>query len=80
MEEILQDPAKFEELLKERETQKVNVLKKIASPIPSRKSERIQSSDRVEPMTALVKADIETVKLPRGRRWRNSIQTFPSSA
>ena len=44
MEEILQDPAKFEELLKEREKQKV--VRKIASSIPSRNSERIRSSER----------------------------------
>ena len=39
MEEILQDPSKFEELLKEREKQTMKAVKKISSPIPSRKSE-----------------------------------------
>jgi len=36
MEEILQDPAKFEELLREREKPPVQAVKKFASPVPSR--------------------------------------------
>ena len=43
MEEILQDPAKFEELLKEREKQTVKVVKKIAS---STEKERAHSEQR----------------------------------
>ena len=35
MEEILQDPTKFEELLKEREQPPVKPVKKFASPLPS---------------------------------------------
>ena len=49
MEEILQDPAKFEELLKEREqSPRPKPVKKFASPLPSRQSMRPKTSERVD--------------------------------
>ena len=46
MEEILQDPAKFEELLKEWEQPPRSVpVKKFASPSSSRTSERVDIAD-----------------------------------
>ena len=49
MEEILQDPAKFEELLKEREQPpRPKPVKKFASPLPSRQSMRLQTSERAD--------------------------------
>jgi len=48
MEEILQDPVKYEELLKEREKPPVNAVKKFVSPVPSRRSESLRSSERVD--------------------------------
>ena len=38
MEEILQDPARFEELLREREKPPAKPVKKFVSPVPSRQS------------------------------------------
>ena len=48
MEENLQDPAKFEELLKEREHPPVKPVRKFASPLPSRQSVRLRMSERVD--------------------------------
>ena len=48
MEEILQDPAKFEELLKEREKPPVKPVKKFASPLPSRQCVRLRTSERMD--------------------------------
>ena len=49
MEEILQDLAKFEELLKEREQPpRPKPVKKFASPLPSRQSMRLLTSERVD--------------------------------
>jgi len=49
MEEILQDPAKSEKQLKEREQPpRPKPVKKFASPLPSRQSVRLQTSKRVE--------------------------------
>ena len=48
MEEILQDPAKFEELLKEREQPLVKPVKTFASPLPSRQSVCLRTSERVD--------------------------------
>ena len=47
MEEILQDPARFEELLREREKPLVKPVNKFVSPIPSRQSGRLRTSERV---------------------------------
>ena len=48
MEEILQDP-KFEELLKEREQpSRPMPVKKFVSPLPSRQSMRLQTSERAD--------------------------------
>ena len=48
MEEILEDPAKFEELLKEREKPAVMVVKKLASPVPLRQRIRLRHNDEEE--------------------------------
>jgi len=48
MEEILQDPAKFEELLKEREQPAVKVVKKLASPVPLRQRIRRRHNEEEE--------------------------------
>ena len=48
MEGILQDPEKFEELLKEREKPPFKANKKFALPIPSRQSVRLWTSERVD--------------------------------
>ena len=48
MEEILQDPAKFEELLKEREQPAVKVVKKLASPVPLRHRIRRHNEEEEE--------------------------------
>jgi len=48
MEEILQDPAKFEELLREREKPPVKAIKIFVSPVPSRQSGRLRTSKRVD--------------------------------
>ena len=47
MEEILQDPARFEELLREREKPPAKPVKKFVSPVPSRQSGRRRESERV---------------------------------
>jgi hypothetical protein len=49
IDEILQDPEKFEELLKEREQPpRPKPVKKFASLLPSRQSMRLQTSERVD--------------------------------
>ena len=48
MEEILQDPAKFEELLKEREQPAVKVVKKLASLVPLRQRIRRRHNEEEE--------------------------------
>jgi len=48
MEEILQDPARFEELLREREKPPVKPEKKFVLPVPSKQSGRLRTSERVD--------------------------------
>ena len=49
MEEILQDPARLEELLREREKPQkfFKPVKEFVSPVPSRQSDRLRTSKRV---------------------------------
>jgi len=50
MKEILQDPAKLEELIKEREKLPTKAVKKFVSPVSSRQSERLRNRERVDQM------------------------------